>query len=437
MSAPVIRELVLPVTGERAGRAPLSWAQRVQWNDTQAIAPDDHHFNLARVVEVPPGWTTPELAGLLAALTGRHECLRTRYLVDADGNPYQEVFEQDELRIAVHEAVDVDALRGKSFDLTGLPVRMSVVESGGVPRQLVLVLSHVTIDFAGANLLVDELRSLLAGEVSLDGLPPVAHRQFDEAARQATPAGQRRSAASLRYWEKLLRESPLTIFGPPVAGDADRFGQLSMSSPALTAATTTVARRMGVSGTTVVMAAVNVMLGRITGQTAVPLRLIASNRGLTELRDVVGITLGSCAILVPTRGRSFAEAVWDTAEATMQAYRRAQCDPVALTALRAAVSAERGVDEIEMSCGFNDIRVASASVVDGYQDAVGLLSRTGFSWQTPLPEQESKLWYWVREQDGVDVHHALVDTWYLPRERAETLVRGVEHLVVTAAASCQ
>ncbi|MFI1417033.1 condensation domain-containing protein [Streptomyces sp. NPDC020731] len=450
--AVLVREVRVPVAGRRAGRAPLTWAQRVQWNDTKWMEPYDHYFNAARRLAVPPGRELSDVTGLLAAVAARHESLRTRYPTDGDGSPYQEVSTADELVLevcrtdgaGVDEAADwlQARLRARRFELSEEPpLRAAVLEHEGTPRYLLVVVSHVTMDFSGLELLTGELRELLSGRTTPSALPPVERQMLDQAEAEAAPAGRRRSEAALGHWERVLRDAPVTVFDPPgptppPLDGPERFGQLGLVSPALTLATRALAQRLGVSGTTVVMAAVNVVLCRLTGRARVPLKLIASNRGLTELKDLVGIALGSCVTLVHTEERTFPEVVRDTGRAALQAYRRSQCDPVALDELRSKVSAERGVDRVGLPCGFNDLRPARPAPGDGgaTADAVrALLPRTEVTWDGNRPRQEVTLWYWVEDVDGVDVHHALVDLWYLPRARTEELLRGVEDVIVSAA----
>ncbi|WP_328946841.1 condensation domain-containing protein [Streptomyces sp. NBC_00250] len=441
------------VTSARDGQAPLTWAQRLQWDDTEWLKPHDHYYNQYRVLAVPEGCGPPELLECLRVVMSRHESLRTRFPLDADGTPRQRLSAADELAVPVYRAVDPDRdpaaavselaarLRGRSFDLTHeLPLRCAVLEHDGRPRHLVLVVSHVAIDHTGLGLLTDELESLLSGRTTPAELQPVGRRPFEQAAEEAGAVSRRRSAAALDYWAEILRAAPATTFDPPGGApppldDPLRFGQVSMSSPALTRACRTVADRLGVSGTTVVMAALNAVLGGLTGRERVPLKLIASNRGPAELRTTVGITIASCVTLVPTGGRSFAEIVRDTGHAALRAYRKVPCDTVLLSALRAEVAAERGVPRIDLACGFNDLRAArppSGDPADGGAHA-GPAAPTRFTWDGNRPRQEVTLWYWVNEVDGVDVHHALVDLWYLPAERTEELLRNVERIVVEAA----
>ncbi|MFE3390319.1 condensation domain-containing protein [Streptomyces anulatus] len=444
----------VPVTSARDEQAPLTWGQRLQWDDTEWLKPHDHYYNQCRVLLVPDGCGLPELLEFLRVMVVRHESLRTRFPLDADGTPRQRLTADDELAVSVYRAVGPDRdpaaaagelaalLRGRGFDLTREPpLRCAVLEHDGRPSHLVLIISHVAIDHTGIGLLTDELESLLSGRATPPELPPVGRRPFEQAAVEAGATSRRRSAAALDYWAEILRAAPATTFDPPDGtppplDDPLRFGQVSMCSPALTRACRTVADRLGVSGTTVVMAALNTVLGDITGRERVPLKLIASNRGPAELRTMVGITIASCVTLVPTGGRSFAEVVRETGHAALRAYRKVPCDTVLLSALRAEVAEERGVPRVDLACGFNDLRGARPPLGDDEDGGAPVRppDPTRFTWDGNRPRQEVTLWYWVNEVDGVDVHHALVDLWFLPAERTEELLRSVERIVVEAAA---
>ncbi|MFF6883360.1 condensation domain-containing protein [Streptomyces sp. NPDC012421] len=446
-----VRTLPLLVSGARSGTAPLTWSQRLQWNDTEWMKPHDHHFNHVKVLDLPEGVTEAAVADAVATVAGRHEALRTRYRTDRDGTPVQVLEATVSLPLEVHrtpgpeadpaaEAARLaEAKRGTRFDLaTELPLRVALLEHGGRPDRLVVVASHVTLDHAGLVLLSQELDALLQGRTTPAELAPVTHQHLDQERAEASPRGRARSEAALAHWEEVLRAAPATLFDPP-AGDPppldhpDRFGQVTLVSPALALATGTLAVRLGTSSTTVLMAALHSVLGTLTGRPGVPLRLIASNRGLPELRELVGIAFGSCVTLVRTAGEDFPDVVRATGSAAMRAYRRAQCDPVALTALKARVGAERGVPEVELTCGFNDMRPPRTEAAATAGEIRALLPRTETAWDGPRPRQEARLWYWAQDADGADVHHALVDLWYLPRERTRDLLLEVERLVVDAA----
>ncbi|PWS46812.1 non-ribosomal peptide synthetase condensation domain protein, partial [Streptomyces sp. ZEA17I] len=74
--------------GDRSGRAPLTWGQRAIWHAIRRTAPNDHYFNIGRVLPLADRGRPATVAGATAALTAlveRHESLRTRLELSADG----------------------------------------------------------------------------------------------------------------------------------------------------------------------------------------------------------------------------------------------------------------------------------------------------------------------------------------------------------------
>lgn len=67
--------------GDRDGRAPLTWGQRAIWHAIRRTAPNDHYFNIGRVLPLADRGrpaTVAEAVRALGGLMGRHEALRTR-----------------------------------------------------------------------------------------------------------------------------------------------------------------------------------------------------------------------------------------------------------------------------------------------------------------------------------------------------------------------
>ncbi|WP_344325748.1 condensation domain-containing protein, partial [Kitasatospora putterlickiae] len=168
--------LTVPFTGTRSGRAPLTWGQRAIWHAIGRTAPNDHYFNLGRILPLADRGTPvdePRLAGAVAALLGRHEALRTRLAVGEDGEPGQLLFADGEIGVEVRDEPDPDrtgqaaeellaGLTGRRFDYTGeWPVRFGAVRCGGRITHAVLALCHLASDGHGAEVLVRDLRLLV------------------------------------------------------------------------------------------------------------------------------------------------------------------------------------------------------------------------------------------------------------------------------------
>ncbi|NEE25811.1 non-ribosomal peptide synthetase condensation domain protein, partial [Streptomyces sp. SID7982] len=88
-----------------SGRAPLTWGQRAIWHAIRRTAPNDHYFNIGRVLPLADRGrpvTVPEALKALAHLMERHESLRTRLLLGPqDGEPAQSLTDAGTLTVTI------------------------------------------------------------------------------------------------------------------------------------------------------------------------------------------------------------------------------------------------------------------------------------------------------------------------------------------------
>lgn len=75
-----------------------------------------------------------------------------------------------------------------------------------------------------------------------------------------------------------------------------------------------------------------------------------------------------------------------------------------------------GGERIELCCGINDKRPARTGASSA-AEITALPPRTQITWAGSRPRQEVNFWYTAEERDWLDVHHALVNLRYLPREQ--------------------
>jgi hypothetical protein len=176
----------------------------------------------------------------------------------------------DEVDAAV--AAMTRTLRAHPIDTTrSWPARFGLVATGGRCRAIVVVVSHLAVDAAGLDVLAAALRT---GEVPAGGWQPC-----DQAATEATPKEQRRSALNVARWTGLL--AGLDPPAGPIADaspDDTRFAEWSMVSGSVRRNAQEIAGRCEVSYSSAVLAPVVAVLGRRQGRPDVALTLISRNR---------------------------------------------------------------------------------------------------------------------------------------------------------------
>lgn len=267
-------------------RGPLTMGQA---NMIRCILRDDPtHINIHDVWPVPEGTTLEAVTDALSALAVRHEGLRTTFprpqgvtpvdqVVSAEGTFTVTVLDHAELPAdpAGYAESVARAARAGRFDLEReFPLRITLLTVAGEPVHVALAFSHAVADGSAMAILREEFAELLAGkELSgLASLPPV-----DLAAVEASPAGLRKSEASLRYWERILRTGPQEMFAEPRGrrpGTDEEARQLTLRSRRGSRALAAAARRTGHPEATVLMAAWCALVAHRAGQdscvTAVP-----------------------------------------------------------------------------------------------------------------------------------------------------------------------
>ncbi|NUS08509.1 MAG: hypothetical protein HOV97_38790 [Nonomuraea sp.] len=352
---------------ERSGTAELAWGQRDVWGAIHAVGPGSaHYFNVPRLIAVPRagGPRRPAaVAAALAEVVARHDALRSLVRLGADG-PYQEVTATGTLSIELAEATrddtDGDAattaadlvarLAGRSFGDGEQPLRAGFVLDGDAVTHVAFVISHAVADWRAADVVQRDLRlSLLRGRITRPPPPQLLDLVREE---KACPA---RSERSIAQWEALLRTVPSAMFpAESWDGATPRFARVVLSSPRLDRAARALARRTGVSTSTVLLVAVTMLLRELTGYERCAITPIVHNRFDDRTRDLVTsldqlglFTLGRCGTLPETLVTAY--------PAVLASYRRARYDSPALHAMVGRVSAERGVPMFP-SCCFNDLR---------------------------------------------------------------------------------
>ncbi len=196
-------------------RLPLSPAQERFWILDQFDA-GSREYLLPVLIWLPGQAAEADVQEALARLMARHEVLRTRYVMDAEGLaavvepsagvPLRVV---DTTPAGVGKIVTEELADG--FDLRRAPLfRASLVRDGGAEQLLLLVFHHISCDGWSARLLDAELResvaAIMAGRAPRPRDLPL--RYVDAVAWQRSQLTGELLTGQLGYWRETLAELP-------------------------------------------------------------------------------------------------------------------------------------------------------------------------------------------------------------------------------------
>ncbi|MFC4531513.1 condensation domain-containing protein [Sphaerisporangium dianthi] len=430
----------VPFRGERDGEAELTWGQRLMWRAVHLMGDSQSYLNCPWVL---PVYGRRDLAAVLAALRAlleRHESLRTTFTGTPDG-PVQRVAREGELRVELVEAGPERGLRvaerlGVEMSATAfahdeeLPLRCAVVLKDGRPFALALSFSHLAVDYQALALLTAEWKALLKGEA----LAPAGWQPADQAALEREESWQAHSGRSVEYWRSILQEVPLEVFDhEPGEPEDPRFIEVGMESVALAAAATVLAGRWTVSTTSVLLAACATVLAVVSGRPRAVMQLVHSNRRDARTRTMVG-TVGQDALFVLDLPATDFTAVCRAAHSTaLGAYRNACYDPFAMQAMREEIGRRRG-REPDLDAFFNDRRgIGTWPSLPNFapgEDLSVLAGKTRTYVTNAWPGVRFKVFFTVGTAAGTGQLSLIIDTAYLPRETARTMLLAIETLLL-------
>ena len=198
------------------GPLPLSFAQRRMWL-IEALYPGDTSHNVQVTAKIVGALSVDSLRQALSYLAGRHEALRTKFVVGSDGEPGQMIFPPTPVDMAI---VDLTGDRtgentaillsrysrsqaNTPFDLTRPPLwRVCLLRTEPDTHILLLTAHHIAIDEWSVGVLLRELvqayTAILGGEEP--DLPPPPIRYLDFAAWQRDQYTKDRLAGLVEHW---------------------------------------------------------------------------------------------------------------------------------------------------------------------------------------------------------------------------------------------
>ena len=319
--------------------APLSFGQEQLWFLDQ-LAPGQTTYNVTLPTQLRGPLDLAALRSSLTTLVERHEALRVT-LVATDGVPQQVVAPPGEVDLPVidlselagaeqHAALQatVEDLAGRPFDLQAGPLhRYWLVKLAEEHHVFVQQVHHAISDGWSSGLMNADLE--IGYAAFREGREPEftrpGSRYTDFARAQRAQFQGSWLEEELSFWADKLADLPALEFPtdrprPPVPSrQADSL--IREFSPQLLVQLRKLARDNGVSLYMVLLAALNVVLSRMTGQDDLVLGMPMLNRVDPELEDVVGLFVNMVVVRSDTSGDpSFTELLERSRDTSLELY---------------------------------------------------------------------------------------------------------------------
>ncbi|MBW8873679.1 MAG: non-ribosomal peptide synthase/polyketide synthase [Acidobacteria bacterium] len=307
---PIARSAAVP-----AGTAPLSFAQERLWFLDQ-LAPGDPAYNVAQAIRLEGDLDVPVLARSLAEVVRRHETLRSRFAVQ-DGGPVSVLAPASPFALPVVDLCGLPAAvreeaagalarqeARRAFDLARGPLlRATLLRLGDGAFLALFGFHHIAGDGWSMGLLVREVGELYAafrrGEAS--PLPDLPLRYADYAAWQRGWLQGEVLEREIAHWRDRLSGAPAVLELP-----ADRPRGLARSSrgaalPFVLDAeeSAELARRGRREGATLFMtllAGLQTLLARYTGETRIPVGVPVAGRSQVETEGLIGLFVNTLVL---------------------------------------------------------------------------------------------------------------------------------------------
>ena len=316
LSRAIDDEAPAKVTGivrqERRDRFPPSFQQERLWFVDQ-LQERSSAYNAQAALHIDGDLDVRVLRGSLDELVRRHEILRTAFRA-TDGRVCQEVVAPVPLPLTEVDGDDVHALAAEEmlrpFDLASPPLlRVLLQRRSASEHVLVLTIHHIVTDGWSNSIFFRELaksyEAFAAGKPS--PLPELTIQYGDYAAWQRESIDGSRLEELSAFWKTALADAPRRLDLPtdfPRPAMQQGRGELRTIdlSTELSAA---LRRTCSAEGTTLFMtllAALNVLLSRLSGQDDVVVGTPIANRGRSETEGLIGFFVNTLALRTSLAG---------------------------------------------------------------------------------------------------------------------------------------
>ena len=304
----------------RDGTAPLSFAQQRLWIIDQ-LEPGQRTYNMPQGLRLTGPLDVAALRRSIDAIVARHEVLRTSFPA-VDGVPVQQIAAVAPVPMPVVDlsALGVDAAEATArrwaaiearapFELaTGPLIRVRLLRLESAAHVLLATLHHVVSDGWSLDILAREFTTVYAACAAEEPSPlaPLPVQYADFAIWQRGWLQGTVLDGQLAYWRSQLAdvpplELPTDHQRPVVPSHTAGFVPLRLDA-ALTAQVRSLSRAEGVTLFMTLLAACQVVLGRLSGQEDVAVGTDVANRTHAETEGLIGFFVNQLVLRTSLRG---------------------------------------------------------------------------------------------------------------------------------------
>ncbi|MBB5066043.1 non-ribosomal peptide synthetase/type I polyketide synthase, partial [Granulicella mallensis] len=325
---------------ERPEQVPLSYAQERLWMLEQLGVPGGA-YTISAGMRLPGDLDVSAFESAMAALTERHESLRTRFR-SRDGVAYQVIDPAGRVSIPVEDLSHLsrdDRKRelqrigaeevSKSFDLeTGPLLRVRLLRLEATEHVILLAMHHIISDGWSMGVLIREIGMLYSGFTRgfSAKLAPLSVQYVDYALWQRGWLQGEALERQRRYWQEQLAGAPTALELPLdyVRPKQQSFRGATLPvelGATLTSALERLARKEGATLFMVLLSAFQLVLSRWSGQDDVVVGTPIANRTEPAAEGLIGFFVNTLALRAELKNSgSFRELLVQVRERTLGAY---------------------------------------------------------------------------------------------------------------------
>jgi len=327
---------IVPVRHDRP--LPLSFSQRRLWF-LHKLDPGLTAYNIPATFRITGILSVPALEKALNDIIKRHEVLRTR-IVEIDGRPLQEILLNTAIELRVVDLSEVPQGEAKAqrvsaedarqpYNLAEAPLmRAKLLRLREGEHFLILNFHHIVCDGSSLIIFYHELATLY--ETFLDDkdfiLPALPVQYADYAVWQHELLEGEVLALALAYWKRQLGPGLTTLNLPTdyrrPAVQTYRGARLARTlSEEVTKALKELSRREGVTLFMTLLATLDILLSRHTGQDDIIVGSTIAGRNRPETEGLIGFFINALALRTDLSGNpTFLELLKRMREVCLDAY---------------------------------------------------------------------------------------------------------------------